>query len=139
VVDNQINSATATARLKAVVPNAERQLWPNQFVKVRLQLETRKAALVVPNSAIQRGPDGTFVYVVSAEGIATPRHVEIAISQDNQTLLKSGLSKGERVVVEGQAQLRPNAKVIAREQPPSGTGHAAEPAGGGRRRGGKQP
>ena len=66
VIDNQINQTTATMRLKALVPNPDRTLWPNAFVKARMLVETRKDALVVPAVAVQRGPQGTFVYVVGA-------------------------------------------------------------------------
>ena len=73
LVDNQINQTTATIRLKAIFPNPERALWPNQFVKARLRLTVRKGALVVPAVAVQRGPQGTFVYVVGADGQAELR------------------------------------------------------------------
>jgi multidrug efflux system membrane fusion protein len=116
LVDNQINQATATAKLKATVPNPKRQLWPNQFVKVRLQVETREGALVLPSAAIQRGPQGTFVYVVAADQTAQLRPVDIALVQDNQAVIAKGLSEGEQVVVEGQSQLEPNAKVAPRAE-----------------------
>jgi len=114
LVDNQINLATATAKLKAIVPNAERKLWPNQFVKVRLEVETRPGALVLPAAAIQHGPDGTFVYVVGDDQRAQLRHVDVALVQDDQVVVERGLREGEQVVVEGQTQLRPNAPVTAR-------------------------
>jgi multidrug efflux system membrane fusion protein len=69
VIDNQINTATSTIRLKAIFPNADHRLWPNQFVKARLHLRTRQGALVVPAVAIQRGPMGSFVYVVGSERV----------------------------------------------------------------------
>ena len=77
VLDNQINQATATIRLKAIFDNARRRLWPNQFVKARLQLGTRKDAVVIPAVAIQHGPQGTFVYVVSSDSKATPRPIDV--------------------------------------------------------------
>jgi len=116
LVDNQINQATATAKLKATVPNPKRQLWPNQFVKVRLLIETREGALVLPSAAIQRGPQGTFVYVVAADQTAQVRQVDVALVQDNQAVIAKGLSEGEQVVVEGQSQLKPNAKVAPRAE-----------------------
>jgi multidrug efflux system membrane fusion protein len=116
LVDNQINAATATAKLKAIIPNGDRQLWPNQFVKVRLRVETRSGALVVPSAAIQRGPDGTFVYVVGDDQSALVRPVTVALVQDNQAIIDQGLSAGEQVVVEGQTQLKPNAKVAPRPE-----------------------
>jgi membrane fusion protein, multidrug efflux system len=139
LVDNQINQATATAKLKAIVPNADRQLWPNQFVKVRLQLETRQQALVLPSAAIQRGPDGTFVYVVSDDQSALVRPVHVALVQDNQTIVDQGVSAGDQVVVEGQTQLKPNAKVAPRPQgaPPGQAGPPEAESGAPHKRRGK--
>lgn len=114
LVDNQINSATATVRLKATVPNPDRALWPNQFVKARLLVETRKGALVVPATAIQRGPDGALVYVVTPASTTEARKVEVDSVHENVAIIRKGLTRGERVVVEGQSQLRPNAKVSVR-------------------------
>jgi multidrug efflux system membrane fusion protein len=126
LVDNQINQATATAKLKASIPNADRLLWPNQFVKVRLQVETRDHALVLPSAAIQRGPDGTFVYVVDDQQNAQLRHVDVALVQDNQAIIDKGVSEGEQVVVEGQSQLKPGAKVAPRADG-AGPGHHGAP------------
>ncbi len=117
LLDNQINQGTATLRLKAVFPNPKRQLWPNQFVKARLLLSTLQNALVVPAVAVQRGPKGTFVYVVSEDSTATPRPVEVELITGDQAVLQKGVKAGEQLVVEGQNQLRPGAKVSAR---PSG-------------------
>jgi multidrug efflux system membrane fusion protein len=128
LVDNQINAATATARLKAIVPNADRLLWPNQFVKVRLQLETRPQALVVPSAAIQRGPDGTFVYVVGDDQSALVRPVDVALVQDNQAIIDKGVSAGEQIVIEGQTQLKPNARVAPRPEGAPPGGAASPPA-----------
>jgi multidrug efflux system membrane fusion protein len=126
LVDNQINQATATAKLKATIPNGDRLLWPNQFVKVRLQVETRAGALVVPSAAIQRGPDGTFVYVVDGEQNAQVRHVDVALVQDNQAVVDKGLTAGDQVVTEGQSQLKPGAKVAPRADG-AGPGHHDAP------------
>jgi multidrug efflux system membrane fusion protein len=79
VIDNQINQSTATLRLKAVVPNPKRMLWPNQFVKARLLVDTRKDVLVVPAPAVQRGPQGTYVYVALKDGTAEVRKVDVAL------------------------------------------------------------
>jgi multidrug efflux system membrane fusion protein len=114
VIDNQVVSSTATIRLKAVFPNAERKLWPNLFVKARLLLETRKGALVVPSSAIQHGPRGTFVYLVAADQTAEMRMVKVELTLDEQSVIASGLREGERVIVEGQNQLRPGSRVQVR-------------------------
>ena len=114
LVDNQINTATATIRLKAVLPNEAHTLWPNQFVKARLLLGTRKNALVVPSVAIQNGPKGTFVYGVDADNKAVPRSVEVVSIQNDLAIIGQGLSVGETVVTEGQFQLKPGAPVEVR-------------------------
>jgi multidrug efflux system membrane fusion protein len=126
VIDNQINQATATIRLKAVFPNPQNQLWPNQFVKARLHLATRAKSLVIPTAAVQRGPQGTFVYVVGNDSTVSMRPVEQALTQGDVTVISKGVNEGEQVVVEGQAQLRPGAKVQAKpEQADGGTPSAS--------------
>jgi multidrug efflux system membrane fusion protein len=114
LIDNQINQTTATMRLKAIFDNAERLLWPNQFVKARLLLTTRKGALTVPGTAVQRGPKGSFVYVIGADMAVDMRTVEVAETQGDLALLKSGLNVGETVVTDGQNQLKPGSKVQIR-------------------------
>ena len=109
VLDNQINQGTATLRLKAVFKNPERRLWPNQFVKARLLLSTQSQALVVPAVAVQRGPKGTFIYVVAEDGTASPRPIEVELITGDQAVLARGVRPGEQIVVEGQSQLRPGA------------------------------
>jgi multidrug efflux system membrane fusion protein len=114
VVDNQINQATATLRLKALLPNPDRAFWPNQFVKARLLLDTARDALVLPQVAVQRGPKGTFVYVVGPDDIAQQRDVRIAFTSGDLGVIEAGLNVGERVVVEGANQLRPGTPVSSR-------------------------
>jgi membrane fusion protein, multidrug efflux system len=116
VIDNQISQATATIRLKAIFDNPKNQLWPNQFVKARIHLATRRNGLVIPTAAVQRGPQGTFVYVVAPDSTAMMRPIEIDLTQADATLVGKGLNDGDQVVVEGQAQLRPAAKVSAKPQ-----------------------
>jgi len=115
LIDNQINQATSTIRLKAVFPNPRRVLWPNQFVNARLHLSVRKGALVVPASAIQRGPNGSFVFVVGADSTVSARPVEVASTANDVTVIGRGLEEGEKVVVDGQNLLRVGAKVAVRE------------------------
>ena len=115
LVDNQINAATATLRLKAVFPNPQRLLWPNQFVKARLLLTTRKDALVVASSVPQRGPDGTFAYVIQQDQTVQPRNIEIDHTEGEMAIVAKGLTEGEQVVVDGQNQLRAGSKVAARQ------------------------
>jgi multidrug efflux system membrane fusion protein len=126
VIDNQINTATATIRCKAVFANPQHTLWPNQFVKARLQLSVRKGAIVVPAVAVQRGPQGTFVYV-AADDKADMRPVTVDVLQGDQALIGKGLDAGDAVVIEGQSQLRPGAKIVAR----TGGDSAGGAAGGG--------
>lgn len=126
LVDNQINQATATMRLKAIFSNADRALWPNQLVKARLLLDVQKGALVVPAAVVQRGPQGTFAYVV-VNDVAEVRPIQIAPGDGEQVVVLGGLQVGEQVVVDGQYQLKPKAKVSVR-------GPDA-PAGGGKKEG----
>jgi multidrug efflux system membrane fusion protein len=131
VIDNQVNQATATVRLKATFANPDNALWPNEFVKVRLLLRTLKGATVVPAAAVQRGPQGTFVYVVGPDQVANVRQVEVN-SVDSQTaVVTKGVTSGEQVVVEGQNQLRPGAKVQGRAPQGAGSAAPASSASGG--------
>jgi multidrug efflux system membrane fusion protein len=120
LIDNQINQASASIRLKAVFPNPQRALWPNQFVKARLLVSTRKEALLVPATAVQRGPEGTFAWVVGTEQTVSPRAIEVERLQGEQAILAKGLAPGEVVVIEGQGALRDKAKVSARQAGPVG-------------------
>ena len=140
LIDNQINQATSTIRLKAVLPNPRRVLWPNEFVNARLHVAVRKGALVVPATAVQRGPNGTFVYVIGADSTVAPRQVEVASTAAETSVIARGLEEGERVVVDGQNQLRAGSRVVVREpgqgkpaeQPKASEGSRAEagqPAG----------
>jgi membrane fusion protein, multidrug efflux system len=113
-VDNQINVATGTVRLKAQLPNPNHVLWPNQFVKARLLVDTAKGALVVPASAIQRGPQGTFVYVAQQDGTAAQKPVQVQMTTAELAILAGGVNPGESVVIEGQNQLRPGARIAVR-------------------------
>ncbi len=114
VIDNQINTTTATIRLKATFDNPDRVLWPNAFVKGRITLSTRKGALVVPAPAVQRGPQGTFVYVAAADKTAQLRPIEIDATVGDVAIILKGLQPGEQVVSDGMNQLRPGAKIAPR-------------------------
>ncbi len=117
-VDNQIDPATGTVRLKAIFSIEKNELFPNQFVNARLLVDVRRDATVVPAPAIQRGPQGTFVYVVKADRTATVRRITVGEIQGGETSIKSGLSPGELVVVDGADRLREGTRVDLR--PPSG-------------------
>jgi membrane fusion protein, multidrug efflux system len=124
LVDNQINQSTATIRLKAIFPNPQHTLWPNQFVKARLRLDVHKGALVIPAVAIQRGPQGVFVYVVGADDKAQSRPVTLDVLVGDEAIMAKGLQVGDQVVIEGQSQLRPGSKVVSRAGGGDGAGGA---------------
>jgi multidrug efflux system membrane fusion protein len=136
LIDNQVNQTTATIKLKAVFPNPDSVLWPNAFLKVRLLLSTRKGALVVPAQAVQRGPQGAFVYVVDADKKAIVRPVEVDGAPSEVAIITNGLSGGEDVVVEGQNSLKPGARVAPRPAPAAG-GHDGAPGAKGASSGAK--
>jgi membrane fusion protein, multidrug efflux system len=122
LIDNIIDQATATIRLKAMFPNADEKLWPGEFVNARVLLDTRPEAVVVPSAAIQRGPDGLFVWVVTPKDTAEPRAVETAQRDENLTVITSGLSGGERIVTGGVYKLQRNAPVTYSPPATAGAG-----------------
>jgi multidrug efflux system membrane fusion protein len=124
-IDNQIDAATGTVRLKAEFPNEDSTLYPNQFVNARMLVGTLRGAVVVPTAAIQRSPDATFVYVVKADDTVDARNVEIEQTEGDDTSLRSGVSPGEVVVIDGVDKLRPGVKVAA--SPASARGGARGP------------
>ena len=111
VLDNQIDSTTATVKLKAIFANASYDLWPGQFVNVRLLLSMKDGAVTVPAKAIQRGPNGAYVYVLDAEKKADMRPVKVGATEGEWTLVESGIQAGDQVVVDGQYSLQPGATV----------------------------
>jgi len=111
-IDNQIDSTTGTLRLKAVFGNEDQQLWPNQFVNVRLLLDTMKDAIVVPASAVQRGAQGTYVFVVKSNNIVELRPINLGITVGGLVAIDSGVQPGESVVTDGQDKLQSGSKVI---------------------------
>jgi multidrug efflux system membrane fusion protein len=111
VVDNQIDQTTGTVKLKATFPNDDLKLWPGKFVNARLILTTRKGAIVVPSSAVQRGPQGTYAYVIKPDKTVEMRPIKVGPIETNQALIDEGLKAGEQVVVDGQYKLQPGAHV----------------------------
>lgn len=105
-LDNQVNQESGTIRLKATFDNQSRQLWPGQFVDVRLRLTTRRDATVVPTRAVQAGQNGDYVYVVNGSQTIEQRPVTVAFSSDAEAVVDSGLEVGETVVTDGQLRLR---------------------------------
>ncbi len=122
LIDNIIDQGTATIRLKAMFPNRDERLWPGQFVNARVMLGTRGNAVVVPSAAIQRGPNGLLVWVVTGAGLAEPRPVETGLSNANMTVVTAGLTDGERIVTEGFYKLQRNVPVSYAAQATAGTG-----------------
>jgi len=120
-IDNQVDPTTGTLKLKAEFPNDKFQLWPGQFVNVRLKVETLARALVIPTSAVQRGPAGTFSYVIGDGEIVTAKPVVVTQQNETDAVIASGLSASDRVVTTGFANLSDGAKVIVGkdEQTPS--------------------
>jgi membrane fusion protein, multidrug efflux system len=110
-IDNQIDTSTGTVKLKATFPNKQYELFPNQFVNVQLLVDVKLGAVIIPSSAIQRGPQGTFVYVVKEDMTVTVRPVSIDEIQGNEASIKTGISPGESVVTDGADRLREGAKV----------------------------
>jgi membrane fusion protein, multidrug efflux system len=113
-IDNQIDQNTGTVRLKAVFPNEDSALFPNQFVNARLLVDTKQGAVIVPAAAIQRSPQSTFVYVVKDDGTVESRNIVVGPSEGDDVAVNSGLSPGEVVVVEGVDRLQQGTKVQAR-------------------------
>ncbi|MCA6101633.1 efflux RND transporter periplasmic adaptor subunit [Bradyrhizobium australafricanum] len=111
-IDNQVDPTTGTLKLKAEFPNASYQLWPGQFVNVRLKVETLPQAIVVPTSAVQRGPAGTFSYVIGEGDIVTAKPVTVTQQNEHEAVIASGLTTSDRVVTTGFANLADGAKVV---------------------------
>jgi multidrug efflux system membrane fusion protein len=128
VVNNQIDPTTGTIQIKATFPNKNYQLWPGQFINARLLLRTQKDGIVVPAQTVQNGPDGAFVYMLEPDNTVQTRPVKVAQVDNNLALISSGLTPGEKVVVDGQYKLQPGAKVTLPQATPGGSGH---PGGGG--------
>ena len=115
-IDNQVDSTTGTVRLKAVFDNEDGMLFPNQFVNARLLVDTKRNAIVVPTSAVQRGPNSVFVYVVQEDDTVDQRTVKVGLAEGSETSIVSGLEPGEIVVTEGIDKLQPKASITTREK-----------------------
>ena len=114
-MDNQIDPNTGTVKLKAAFANQAGELFPNQFVNARLLLDVKKDALIVPSAAIQKNPQGAFVFVLNADKTVTMRQVKPGITQEGETSVLEGLEVGEQVVVDGAERLRDGNKVEVKE------------------------
>jgi membrane fusion protein, multidrug efflux system len=110
-IDNQVDSATGTIKLKGVFENRDRRLWPGQFVDAYLRLKTQSNAVVIPSQAIQNGQQGTFVFVIKDDGTVEARVITTAESDKGEVIVQKGLAAGERIVTDGQLRLLPGSKV----------------------------
>ncbi|MGA1859293.1 efflux RND transporter periplasmic adaptor subunit [Azospirillum sp. 11R-A] len=111
VVDNLIDTGTGTIRLKAEMPNDPQKLWPGQFVNVRLLSTVRRGATTVPATVVQRGPQGTYAYVIKDDMTVEQRPIKVARQEETKAIVEEGLTPGERVVVDGQYRLQPGSKI----------------------------
>jgi multidrug efflux system membrane fusion protein len=105
VIDNQVNVATGTIRYKATFENASERLWPGQFVTIRLELERRRNAVTIPADAVQRGPDGTYAFVIGTGNIARKRPIKIGYATKEAAIVDGGLEPGELVATDGQYRI----------------------------------
>ena len=141
--DSQIDPSTGTIKLRALFQNDTRALYPNQFVNIRLLVDTHKDVVVMPTAGIQRGVPGPFVYLVNDDSTVSVRKVELGITDGNRVEVRSGLAVGDRIVVDGADKLRDGAKINIRaaadasapprSNPGSSTG-GPDPSGGKRKR-----
>ncbi|MGO4172833.1 MdtA/MuxA family multidrug efflux RND transporter periplasmic adaptor subunit [Bosea sp. TAF32] len=130
--DSQIDPTTGTIKLRATFGNGERSLYPNQFVNIRLLLDTRRGVTQIPSAGVQRGVPGTFVYIVNPNDTVSVRKVELGVTDGDHVEILSGLKPGDAVVIDGADKLREGARISVRA-PPDATPPQA--AGSGRRTG----
>jgi multidrug efflux system membrane fusion protein len=122
--DNQIDTTTGTFKLRASFANEDGALFPNQFVNVRLLVDTLSGAVVAPTAAVQLGPNGNFAYVVKDDDTVTVRPIKIGPADSGRTAIATGLAVGEKVVIDGADRLREGAKVTVRNAPTAGAARA---------------
>jgi multidrug efflux system membrane fusion protein len=132
-IDNQIDTTTGTFKMRAQFDNSDESLFPNQFVNIQLLVETQHDQTIVPTSAIQRGAPGTFVYLVNADSTVSVRPVRLGVTDGDRVEVLSGLTPGERIVVDGADKLRDGAKIAIRSEsnPAPGAAPAAPDKSGG--------
>jgi len=125
-IDNQVDSATGTIKLKGIFVNGNRRLWPGQFVDTYLTLKTQANALVIPTQALQNGQQGTFVYVIKEDSSVEARPITVTEGQQGLVVVQKGLAVGERIVTDGQLRLLPGSKVQVKQP----TAVSIQPSGG---------
>ena len=127
-VDNQVDAASGTVRVRATVVNSDRALWPGQFVKIAVRVPAGGPVLWVPASALGQGPEGAYVYVVGDRLVAEQRAVRVARSEGERVVIAAGLKAGERVVVDGQSRVLPSGPVTVVDAPTVAADGARAPA-----------
>ena len=118
LIDNQIDQSTGTLRVKAILPNQQRRLWPGEFVNVRVLTQIEHQALTIPASALERGPDGMFTYVVQNDSTISVAPLTVGEQNGNVVVVEKGLTAGQRVVASNQYRLQPGSRVRANAAPP---------------------
>jgi multidrug efflux system membrane fusion protein len=131
LVNNQIDTTSGTVQMKGSFPNPQHNLWPGQFVNVRLVLGTRQKAVTIPAAAVQRSESGVFTYVVDPGGEARAQTIGLVQIQDGIAIVDQGLQPGQRVVVDGQYKLKPGSRTV--EAPARGASGPAGAASDGKR------
>jgi membrane fusion protein, multidrug efflux system len=136
--DSQIDPTTGTIKLRAQFPNEARTLYPNQFVNVRLLLDTHTDVTTISTAGIQRGVPGTFVYLINADTTVSVRPVQLGVTDGDRVEIRSGLTPGDRIVIDGADKLREGAKIIIRAETGAGAPAAGAPAATDNKAGGKK-
>jgi membrane fusion protein, multidrug efflux system len=127
LVDNQIETATGTLRLKGIFDNTDEQLWPGEFVSVRLQLAMRNGAIAVPQSAVMQGAQGNYAFVIKPDNTAERRAIEVEATEDGVAVIGKGIALGEKVAVDGQYRLT-NGSRVRIDQPAANAPAAGSPS-----------
>jgi membrane fusion protein, multidrug efflux system len=128
LIDNQIDQATSTIRLKARFPNQDSRLWPGEFVRIKAQVDNKSDVVTIPPVALQRGPEGLYTWVVKPDNTADQRKLDATPIGTDTVIVNKGLDPGERVVVNGQYRLQPGARVQAKTDPADETAAADSPS-----------
>jgi multidrug efflux system membrane fusion protein len=135
VLDNQVDPTTGTIKLKATFPNSAERLWPGAFVGVQLQVDTARNAVAVPPAAVQRGPRGTYLYVVNQDNTTSRRNITVGHEDPQASIIAEGLAPGDRAVIDGASRLSDGSKVtIVQPTAAPGVPTAGQPAAPGTRR-----
>jgi multidrug efflux system membrane fusion protein len=128
-LDNSVQDGTGTVKLRATLANSDRRFWPGRFAKIRLVLDTRRDAVLVPAEAMQMSAKGSFVYVIKSDSTAELRPVKLGQRQGDSIVIEDGVKAGEQVVVKGQLGVTPGGKVRVAQPADSGSAPAATKAG----------